>query len=101
MRLIFIIRQKFKFCLQNVFSIDDGELRLYDDPSNREFLMSVMSGRIPKELITEARGGEVHVNMEDHKEEEFQKPKVCNLDCTLYSYNLKFCFVILQLLVCR
>ncbi len=76
MRLIFLIRQKFKFCLQNVFSIDDGELRLYDDPSNREFLMSVMSGRIPKELITEARGGEVHVNMEDHKEEEFQKPKV-------------------------
>ena len=38
--------------------------------------MSVMSGRIPKELIAEARGGEVHVNMEDHKEEEFKRPKV-------------------------
>ena len=51
---------------------------MYDDPTNREFLMSVMSGRIPKELITEARGGEVNVNMEDHKEEEFKKPKVQN-----------------------
>ena len=26
--------------------------------------------------ITEAKGGEVHVNMEDHKEEEFKRPKV-------------------------
>lgn len=60
---------------RNGFSIDDGDLRGYDDPQNREFLVSVMAGRIPKELINEAKGGEVHVNMEDHKEEEFKKPK--------------------------
>ena len=61
---------------QNGFSIDDGELRDYNDPRNRVFLASVMSGRIPEELVREARGGEVHVNMEDHKQEEYVKPKV-------------------------
>lgn len=79
-------------------SIDDGELRLYDDPQNREFLMSVMSGRIPKELIAEAKGGEVHVNMEDHKEEEYKKPKAsegqpflnwCQSDFFLFSWPLQ------------
>ena len=43
---------------QNGFSIDDGELRDYNDPRNRVFLASVMSGRIPEELVREARGGE-------------------------------------------
>ena len=33
-------------------SIDDGDIRGYDDPQNREFLMSVMAGRIPKELVS-------------------------------------------------
>lgn len=60
----------------NGFSVDDGELRAYNDPGNREFLASVMTGRIPQELVREARGGEVHVNMEDHKTEEYVKPKV-------------------------
>jgi UBX domain-containing protein 1 len=58
-------------------------LRGYDDPQNREFLVSVMAGRIPKELINEAKGGEVHVNMEDHKEEEFKKPKVTSISTLL------------------
>lgn len=65
-------------------SINDGDLRLYTDPQNREFLTSVMSGRIPRELITEAKGGEVHVNMEDHKEEEFKKPKVKKVRMNLH-----------------
>ena len=43
-----------------------------------------MSGRIPRELITEAKGGEVHVNMEDHKEEEFKKPKVKKVRMNLH-----------------
>ena len=67
---------RFKLFDKLFYSIDDGDLRGYDDPQNREFLVSVMAGRIPKELINEAKGGEVHVNMEDHKEEEFKKPKV-------------------------
>jgi len=61
---------------QNGFSInDDGELRSYKDPANRSFLASVMSGRIPNELVEEAENGEVHVDIEDHKEEEYQKQK--------------------------
>jgi len=58
------------------FSLDDGDLRAYSDPNNREFLASVMKGSIPPELVKEAKGGEVHVDMEDHREEEFVKPKV-------------------------
>ena len=42
----------------------------------REFLASVMRGTIPPELVKEAKGGEVHVDMEDHREEEFVKPSV-------------------------
>jgi len=61
---------------QNGFSInEDGELRSYKDPANRSFLASVMSGRIPNELVEEAENGEVHVDIEDHKEEEYQKLK--------------------------
>jgi len=60
---------------KNGFSIDDGELRPYNDPENRAFLAAVMTGRIPDELVHMAEGGEVHVDMEDHKEEEYAKPK--------------------------
>ena len=34
------------------------------------------SANIFRELIREARGGEVMVNMEDHKDKPFEKPKV-------------------------
>jgi len=60
---------------RNGFSIDDGDLRPYNDPANRAFLSAVMKGAIPDELVHAAEGGEVHVDMEDHKEEEFVKPK--------------------------
>ena len=61
---------------QNGFSIDDGALRAYNDQQNREFLNDVMMGRIPRELVREARGGEVMVNMEDHKDQMYEPPKV-------------------------
>jgi len=57
------------------FSLDDGDLRRYDDSANGEFLGNIMRGTIPSELIREAQGGEVHVDMEDHRNEEFVKPK--------------------------
>jgi len=60
---------------KNGFSIDDGQLRPYDDPDNRDFLRSVQRGEIPNELIRMARGGEVGLNMEDHRQEEFVAPK--------------------------
>jgi len=58
------------------FSLDDGDIRAYNDPQHREFLASVLKGQIPDELVKEAKGGEVHVDMEDHRQEEFVKPKV-------------------------
>jgi len=60
---------------QDGFSVDDGDIRPYQDPENREFLQSVMRGAIPPELVKEAKGGEVHVDMEDHRNDQFEKPK--------------------------
>jgi len=31
---------------------------------------------VPRELIRNSRGGEVNLNMEDHREHEYVKPKV-------------------------
>lgn len=61
------------------FSINDGEVRNYSDPENREFLESVRRGEVPQELVREANGREVHLNMEDHRHEDFvqmSRPKV-------------------------
>ncbi|GLV40386.1 p47 [Carabus blaptoides fortunei] len=57
------------------FSINNGELRAYSDPANRELLDYVRRGEIPPELIREAKGSEVHLNMEDHRHEEFSMMK--------------------------
>lgn len=35
---------------QNGFSVNEGELREYTDPSNTEFLQSIRRGEIPHEL---------------------------------------------------
>uniref|UniRef100_A0A6B2EFF8 Protein tyrosine phosphatase shp1/cofactor for p97 atpase-mediated vesicle membrane fusion n=1 Tax=Phlebotomus kandelakii TaxID=1109342 RepID=A0A6B2EFF8_9DIPT len=56
------------------FSINDGELRLYEDPANKEFMSSMTRGEIPNEL-KKLGGTTVHVNLEDHRHEEFKKPK--------------------------
>ncbi|KAL9978481.1 hypothetical protein ACROYT_G016001 [Oculina patagonica] len=63
----------------NGFSVDDGPLRSMDDPANEQFLNSVKRGEIPQELLRLSRRGEVHVNMEDHRHEEYvppPKPKI-------------------------
>ena len=52
---------------RNGFSVDDGELRSYQDPANAEFLACIQRGEVPRELIAAARGGEVNLNMEDHR----------------------------------
>lgn len=53
------------------FSIDEGPLRQYNDPANMEFLKTVSSGVVPDELLRDARGNEVHMNLEDHSHEEY------------------------------
>lgn len=60
---------------QNGFSINDGPLRDSNDPSNSEFMESIKRGEVPDELRRHSHGGEVHVNLEDHRHEEFVKPK--------------------------
>ncbi|XP_020608910.1 NSFL1 cofactor p47-like [Orbicella faveolata] len=63
----------------NGFSVDDGPLRSFEDPANEQFLNSVKRGEIPQELLRQSRRGEVHVNMEDHRHEDYvppPKPKV-------------------------
>ncbi|KAF4526008.1 hypothetical protein B566_EDAN000800 [Ephemera danica] len=57
------------------FSVDGGPLREYSDTSNMEFLKSVQLGEVPNELVQQARGREVHLDMEDHRNEDFVQPK--------------------------
>ncbi|KAK7488797.1 hypothetical protein BaRGS_00019932 [Batillaria attramentaria] len=61
---------------KNGFSVDNGPLRPYDDPANKDFLDSIRRGEVPNELIHLAKGGEVNLNMEDHRQEDYVKPKV-------------------------
>uniref|UniRef100_A0A3P9LDC2 NSFL1 cofactor p47 n=1 Tax=Oryzias latipes TaxID=8090 RepID=A0A3P9LDC2_ORYLA len=58
------------------FSLDDGELRNYSDPGNASFLEAIRRGEIPLELRQRARGGQVNLDMEDHRDEDYFKPKV-------------------------
>jgi len=61
---------------KNGFSIGDGPLRDYNDPVNKLFLDSIARGEVPQELVREAQGGEVNLDMEDHRAEDFVKAKV-------------------------
>ncbi|XP_038248472.1 UBX domain-containing protein 2B isoform X1 [Dermochelys coriacea] len=61
---------------RNGFSLDDGELRSYTDPTNAQFLESVKRGEIPLELQRLVHGGQVNLDMEDHQEQEYVKPRL-------------------------
>lgn len=60
---------------KNGFSVDDGPLRDFKTPENEQFLASIRRGEIPMELIQNAAGGEVNLDLEDHRDEDYQKPK--------------------------
>lgn len=59
---------------QDGFSIDDGPLHGYQDQESQEFLQAIRQGEIPRELLQEAEGAEVNLNMEDHRHEQFVAP---------------------------
>ena len=59
----------------NGFSVDSGPLRDFNDPLNKNFLDSIAKGEVPSELRKLVHNAEVHVNMEDHREEEYVKQK--------------------------
>ncbi|XP_021798039.1 UBX domain-containing protein 2B isoform X2 [Papio anubis] len=60
----------------NGFSLDDGELRPYNEPTNAQFLESVKRGEIPLELQRLVHGGQVNLDMEDHQDQEYIKPRL-------------------------
>ncbi|XP_055402022.1 UBX domain-containing protein 2B isoform X2 [Bubalus kerabau] len=60
----------------NGFSLDDGELRPYNDPTNAQFLESVKRGEIPLELQRLVHGGHLNLDMEDHQDQEYVKPRL-------------------------
>ena len=60
---------------KNGFSVDDGPLRDPNKPENADFMNSIKRGEVPNELRQFVRGNETHVNMEDHRNEEYVKPK--------------------------
>ncbi|KAL4842630.1 hypothetical protein H8958_014917, partial [Nasalis larvatus] len=57
------------------FSLDNGELRSYRDPSNAQFLESNHRGEVPAELWRLAHSGQANLDMEDHRDEDFMKSK--------------------------
>jgi UBX domain-containing protein 1 len=54
------------------FSVDDGDLRPYDDPKNKEFFECILRNEIPAELRKQGTRM-VHLNVEDHMHEEYVK----------------------------
>jgi len=60
---------------RNGFSLDDGPLRDFSSQENQEFLNSIRSGEIPRELLKNAHGAEVNLSMEDHRQEDFVQKK--------------------------
>lgn len=57
------------------FTINDSEIRTYDEPENREFLSAIKRGEIPAEIRQQVQGAEVRLDMEDHRLEVYVPPK--------------------------
>lgn len=55
----------------NGFTVDDGQLRRLDDPLNKPFLQSLVTGVVPTEL-RDPKGGDVDLALQDMRGEDFQ-----------------------------
>jgi UBX domain-containing protein 1 len=58
------------------FSIDDGELRRFDDPSNAQDLQMIRNGRAPLHLMNVQLDQPVDVKLQQHKEAYHPLPKI-------------------------
>lgn len=58
---------------QDGFTIDDGELRRFDDEKNRQFLEAINNGYVPREVAGMAK--EVLVSLVDKKSEKYAAQK--------------------------
>ncbi|XP_055607595.1 NSFL1 cofactor p47 [Uranotaenia lowii] len=54
------------------FSINDGELRRYEDAANKEFFESIMRGEIPPELRSKGNAM-IHLDLKDNRHEDYVK----------------------------
>eukprot|EP01086_Lenisia_limosa_P014820 TRINITY_DN4627_c0_g1_i2.p1 TRINITY_DN4627_c0_g1~~TRINITY_DN4627_c0_g1_i2.p1 ORF type:complete len:276 (-),score=53.36 TRINITY_DN4627_c0_g1_i2:64-891(-) len=63
---------------KNGFSVDDGPLRLMDDPQNQQFIQDVTNGDVPLELHSMMQGanGPLHVALEVKQDEVYKAPPV-------------------------
>lgn len=52
------------------FTVNDQEIRSYDDPTNQEFLDAIKRGDLPAEIRKDIQGAEVHLDIEDHRHED-------------------------------
>ncbi|ETN44720.1 uncharacterized protein HMPREF1541_10390 [Cyphellophora europaea CBS 101466] len=57
------------------FSVDDGDLYRSDDPRNAELLELIRRGRAPLRIMNVLPGQEVDVEIKEHKEQQYVKPK--------------------------
>lgn len=60
---------------QDGFSIDDGELRRFDDPANRADLQMIQSGRAPLHLMNVQHDQPVDVKLHQHETPYKPQPK--------------------------
>ncbi|KAK3185646.1 protein phosphatase regulator [Lecanicillium sp. MT-2017a] len=60
---------------QDGFSIDDGELRRFDDPANQMDLQMIRSGRAPLHLMNVSHDQPVDVKLEQHETPYKPQPK--------------------------
>jgi UBX domain-containing protein 1 len=59
---------------KNGFVLDEGELRPYEDPANRAFLDAIDRGEMPPELGAKVRTGEVGVDVQNRRTEDYVAP---------------------------
>ena len=62
------------FYENGVFTVDDGEPRRVDDPENRGFMMAIMTGQCPEELLPDDPQQAIDINMV-RKSGDYEPPK--------------------------
>ena len=62
------------FYENGIFTVDDGEARRVDDPENREFVMAIMNGQCPDELLPEDPNQAIDVNLV-RRQGEYEPPR--------------------------
>jgi len=66
---------------KNGFTVGEPEseilqLRGYEEPDNQQFMESIKKGEVPNELRAQVQNGNVALDMEDHRDEDYTPPKV-------------------------